>query len=120
MNPARLIKRPCVVTTAADGEPDRYNDITDTETHVATVCWLHQLGADEITVNENTQIQTSTIWLLPAFAGRPIVRIHVDAALVTGDIVGGEPYELTGPPNAARNARTNVTSHLECPVKRVA
>lgn len=65
MNPARLMKTPCLVyPAAADDVRDEYNDIVlAVGAPVPAKCWTHQTQTDELTIDNDTATERWTVYL---------------------------------------------------------
>jgi phage tail protein X len=112
MDPTRLMNIPCIVTPrAAAADLDEYgNEVLEAGTPVDTVCWHHQTGADERTVDANTQTATWTVYLPPGI---------VVSGLDVVTIAGGD-YEVLGPPTIWVHPRTGEAKAVELTARKVA
>lgn len=117
MNPARLMTIPCTITTrTGDGAADVYNDPTDTDATVDTVCWHHpgkvggqtqQAGAEQTGLAE-LSTQDEAFYFPPATA-------WAAASTVT---VGGVTFEAFGPAAPFLHPRTHQVVLVAANTKR--
>lgn len=111
MTLSQLINRPCTIlrrTTNAEKTP--YGRQRKTDTLTETVCELQQTQSTEL-ADGGEVADTTFLLVLPA-----ATDIRTGDALV----VDGHTYELTGEPWVARNPRTQIDSHIQATVRRVA
>lgn len=110
MNVEHLLTSSAEITFVTDdGVPDSFGDATQTTTSQTFRCWMYQTGRAEDTANADSQFETWSLMLEAA------------AANVNGwdrVTVNGIEYELAGPPWPALNPRTQLTTHVECTVRR--
>lgn len=111
MDPTRLMTRTATITHVEPnpGDPDDYGNPGVTTTTTTALCELQQVTRNEDTVDSDQQSQDWVLFLEPAADLEGSDRVAVDAV----------SYEVIGPPWAARNPRTGVTTHIEAQVRRV-
>ena len=102
--PILIVKRTTAVTLDPFGNANR------TEANIATVGELQQIRRDE-PGDENETSDTRWLLILPA---------GTDIATGDGIIADGLIYEMVGNPWKARNPRTQIVSHVEATLRRVA
>lgn len=111
MSISTLINRPCQLVLVSDGEAeDDYGNKIPEETTVDAVCELQQRRREEAGEQGETSTTEWTAFFLPG--------VELDSASKL--IVDGATYEFTGDPWEARNPNSQVCSHVEGTVKRVA
>lgn len=114
MSLASLLNTPCTITRRSASEKDDEfgNAIPDTDPF-DTVCEIQR--QDAVLVNEDSEGEPSrTDWLGIFPAGTDLDG--GDSVMVEGE---GE-FELVGDPWRARNPRTQVRSHVQVSLRRVA
>lgn len=99
-----------IVRRSDTGGIDRYGNPMPTETFVETTGELQQIRRDEPADEGELSVTT---WLLV---------LGADTDLRTGDAILANDglYEVVGDPWQARNPRTQLASHVEATLKRVA
>lgn len=112
MNVSHLLNLTATVSRVAyDGPEDEFGDPTQTATTSSYRCWIEQAGAsDERTSNEDAQREDFTVYLEPAAAGRLGGSDRV--------AVGGEVFEVVGPPWNVTNPRSGVLEFVRAHLRR--
>lgn len=112
MNPTRLMSLTCTVTrVTATGPDDVFGDPTEVTTVRTFKGEIQQRTTLENTVGADIQDERLDLWLEPAAAN-----------LIDGNdrvTIDGRSYEVDGPAWPWRNPRTQVTTHVQCQLRRV-
>lgn len=111
MSLASLLNRPItIVHRTTSGDTDAFGNDVPTETLISTTGELQQRQRKEAEDEGELSDAQWTLFLLPG------------TDIATGDAIvcDGQIYELVGDPWDARNPRTQIFSHIECTLRRVA